>query len=147
MELPTTNELQDLINRILKKQDTIKKKGKNSEINTDILNTPVYRIYAETNKFETLNLVKPIKMSNRKIIDIEKMNKVHAGYIKYAKDTIKNAADRKDKLMKEHKKKEEEYLEQIYENKDNEDRVRKELAVIKVQRAQEYANYCIFLSK
>ena len=36
-----------------------------------------------------MNLVKPIRMSNRKkIIDINQINKVHAGFVKFAKDTL-----------------------------------------------------------
>ena len=122
-------------------------KRKKDEINTDILNTPLYRIYAETHKFETLNLVKPIKMSNRKIIDIYAINKIHAGYVKFAKDTLREAAERKAQCLKKIKEKEEEYQKQINEIKANEDRVKKELENIKLQRVQEYANYCIFLSK
>ena len=152
MKLPNMTELQGLIDQILNKdkfKGKMKKKTKlrKEEVNTDILNTPLYRIYAETNKFETLNLVKPIKMSNRKIIDIYQMNKVHAGYVKFAKDTLRNAAERKAQFLKKIKEKEEEFQKQINEIKSNEERVKKELESIKIQRVQEYANYCIFLSK
>ena len=152
MKLPNMTELQGLIDQILNKdkyKGKMKKKNKlrKEEVNTDILNTPLYRIYAETNKFETLNLVKPIKMSNRKIIDIYQINKVHAGYVKFAKDTLRNAAERKAQYLKQIKEKEEEFQKQINEIKSNEDRVKKELESIKIQRVQEYANYCIFLSK
>ena len=152
MKLPNMTELQGLIDQILNKDKFKRKKKKKAklrkeEVNTDILNTPLYRIYAETNKFETLNLVKPIKMSNRKIIDIYQMNKVHAGYVKFAKDTLRNAAERKAQYLKKIKEKEEEFQKQINEIKSNEERVKKELESIKIQRVQEYANYCIFLSK
>ena len=152
MKLPNMTELQGLIDQILNKdkfKGKMKKKSKlkKEEVNTDILNTPLYRIYAETNKFETLNLVKPIKMSNRKIIDIYQINKVHAGYVKFAKDTLRNAAERKAQYLKKIKEKEEEFQKQINEIKSNEERVKKELESIKIQRVQEYANYCIFLSK
>ena len=153
MKLPNMTELQGLIDQILNKDKFKGKMKKNSkkkirdEVNTDILNTPLYRIYAETNKFETLNLVKPIKMSNRKIIDIYQINKVHAGYVKFAKDTLRNAAERKAQYLKKIKEKEEEFQKQINEIKSNEERVKKELESIKIQRVQEYANYCIFLSK
>ena len=152
MKLPNMTELQGLIDQILNKdkfKGKMKKKSKlrKDEVNTDILNTPLYRIYAETNKFETLNLVKPIKMSNRKIIDIYQINKVHAGYVKFAKDTLRNAAERKAQYLKKIKEKEEEFQKQINEIKSNEERVKKELESIKIQRVQEYANYCIFLSK
>jgi len=152
MKLPTMTELQSLIDKIMNKnkfKGKIKKNGKKrkEEVNTDILNTPLYRIYAETHKFETLNLVKPIKMSNRKIIDIYAINKIHAGYVKFARDTLRDAADRKAQYLKKIREKEEEYQKQINEIKANEDRVKKELENIKLQRVQEYANYCIFLSK
>ena len=153
MKLPNMTELQGLIDQILNKDKFKGKMKKNSkkkvkeEVNTDILNTPLYRIYAETNKFETLNLVKPIKMSNRKIIDIYQINKIHAGYVKFAKDTLRNAAERKAQYLKKIKEKEEEFQKQINEIKSNEERVKKELESIKIQRVQEYANYCIFLSK
>ena len=152
MKLPNMTELQGLIDQILNKdkfKGKMKKKAKlrKEEVNTDILNTPLYRIYAETNKFETLNLVKPIKMSNRKIIDIYQINKVHAGYVKFAKDTLRNAAERKAQYLKKIKEREEEFQKQINEIKSNEERVKKELESIKIQRVQEYANYCIFLSK
>ena len=152
MKLPSMTELQSLIDKIMNKdkfKGKIKKnkKRRKDEVNNDILNTPLYRIYAETHKFETLNLVKPIKMSNRKIIDIYEMNKIHAGYVKFAKDTLKDAAERKAQYLRRIKEKEEEYQKQINEIKTNEDRVKKELENIKLQRAQEYANYCIFLSK
>jgi len=152
MNLPNMSELQILIDRILNKdkyKGKMKKKKfkKRDEVNSDILNTPLYRIYAETNKFETLNLVKPIKMSNRKIIDIYQINKIHSGYVKFAKDTLRNAAERKAQYLKEIKEKEEEFQKQINEIKSNEERVKKELESIKIQRVQEYANYCIFLSK
>ena len=152
MKLPNMTELQSLIDKILNKdkfKGKMKKnnKRKRDEVNTDILNTPLYRIYAETHKFETLNLVKPIKMSNRKIIDIYTINKIHSGYVKFAKDTLKEAAERKAQYLKKIKEKEEEYQKQINEIKVNEERVKKELENIKIQRVQEYANYCIFLSK
>ena len=152
MKLPSMTELQNLIDEIMNKnkfKGKIKKngKGRKNEVNTDILNTPLYRIYAETHKFETLNLVKPIKMSNRKIIDIYAINKIHAGYVKFAKDTLREAAERKAQCLKKIREKEEEYQKQINEIKANEDRVKKELENIKLQRVQEYANYCIFLSK
>ena len=152
MKLPTMTELQSLIDKIMNKNKFKGKMKKNKkkrkeEVNTDILNTPLYRIYAETHKFETLNLVKPIKMSNRKIIDIYAINKIHAGYVKFAKDTLREAAERKVQYMKKIKEKEEEYQKQINEIKANEERVKKELENIKLQRVQEYANYCIFLSK
>ena len=40
-------------------------------IKQTILNTPLYRLYAETNKFETLNMIKPINLSHRKPIELK----------------------------------------------------------------------------
>jgi len=86
-------------------------------------------------------------MSNRKIIDLYSINKIQAGYVKFAKDTLKKAAERKTQYVRKIKEKEEEYQKQINEIKANEERIKKELESIKLQRVQEYANYCIFLSK
>ena len=44
-------------------------KNKNPVIMTTILNTPLYRIYAERLKFETLNMIRPIKLKQRKMFD------------------------------------------------------------------------------
>ena len=46
-------------------------------------------------------------MSNRKIIDIYQMNKIHSGYVKFSKETLKNAAERKAQCLKEIKEREE----------------------------------------
>ncbi len=148
LKLPGMNELQEIIDHILERDKFANKRHRRrEEVNTDILNTPLYRIYAETNKFETLNLVKPIKMSNRKIIDIYQINKIHSGYVKFAKDTLKKQAERKEKIKKEIEEKDAEFQIKINEVKNNENRVNKELKDIRIQRVQEYANYCIFLSK
>lgn len=152
LKLPDIAELQLLLENNYKKKNydknSRKKKYKNKkeEINSDILNTPLYRLYAETNKFETLNLVKPIKISNRRIIDIYQISKQHALYVKYAKDTLKNVAERKAQYEKEIAEKDAEFQNQIAEVKQNENRIKRELADIKIQRVQEYANYCIFIS-
>lgn len=119
---------------------------KKDEINNEILNTPLYRLYADTNKFETMNLLKPIKISTRKIIDIYQVAKQHANYVKFAKETLRNVVDRKIQVDKELSEKEADFQNQINEVKQNENRIRKELQDIKIQRVQEYANYCIFIS-
>lgn len=51
-----------------KKLETLREKNsnKNPIILTTILNTPLYRMYAEKLKFETLNMIKPIKLKQRK---------------------------------------------------------------------------------
>ena len=104
MILPDLYELQVVLEKNYKRKkfygSVRKNKGnKKGEINSDILNTPLYRLYAETNTFETLNLVKPIKMPNRKIIDIYQISKQHANYVKFAKDTLKNVAERMKNII------------------------------------------------
>ena len=151
MILPDLYELQVVLEKNYRRKkfygSVRKNKGnKKGEINSDILNTPLYRLYAETNTFETLNLVKPIKMPTRKIIDIYQISKQHANYVKFAKDTLKNVAERKAQYKKEIAEKDAEFQNQINEVKANENRIKKELADIKVQNVQEYANYCIFIS-
>ena len=152
LKLPDIAELQLLLENNFEKKkydkNNRKKKFKNKkeEINSDILNTPLYRLYAETKKFQTLNLVKPIKISNRKIIDIYQISKQHSNYVKFAKETLRNVAERKAQYEKEIAEKDAEFQNQIAEVKQNENRIKKELADIKIQRVQEYANYCIFIS-
>ena len=68
MKLPTMTELQSLIDKIMNKnkfKGKMKKNGKKrkEEVNTDILNTPLYRIYAETHKFDTPKILS-ISLSN-----------------------------------------------------------------------------------
>lgn len=74
--LPEISDFDKLIKSNLKNQEILSR-GKpqtsnNSKmtINASILNTPLYRFYAETNKFETLNMIKPIKINQRKAMDI-----------------------------------------------------------------------------
>ena len=53
------------------KLEALKQKNsdKNTIIQTSICNTPLYRMNAENLKFETLNMIKPIKLKQRKIFD------------------------------------------------------------------------------
>ena len=85
-------------------------------------------------------------MPNRKIIDIYQISKLHSNYVKFAKDTLKNVAERKAQHKKEIAEKDAEFQNQINEVKANENRIKKELNDIKIQNVQEYANYCIFIS-
>jgi histidinol-phosphate/aromatic aminotransferase/cobyric acid decarboxylase-like protein len=85
-------------------------------------------------------------MPNRKIIDIYQINKQHFNYVKFARDTLKNVAERKAQYKREITEKDAEFQNQINEVKANENRIKKELADIKIQNVQEYANYCIFIS-
>jgi hypothetical protein len=77
--LPDINDFDRLIKSNLKNQEYINRginkkleNDKRMTITTTILNTPLYRLYAETHKFETLNMIKPIKFSQRKVMDIDK---------------------------------------------------------------------------
>ena len=153
LKLPEIADLQKLLEMSYKRKTfcdafTRKRKLKNKkeEINSDLLNTPLYRLYAETNKFETLNLLKPIKLSNRKIIDINQVSKQHASYVKFARDTLKKVQERKEMYDRVIAEKEAEFQNQIAEVKQNNLRTKKEFSDIKIQRGQEYANYCIFIS-
>jgi len=49
------------------RQEKIKEKK-----DKDILNTPLYRLYAEYKSFETLNMIKPILVKKRKYTYTEK---------------------------------------------------------------------------
>lgn len=75
--LPDINDFDKLIKNNLRNTDYLKgnrlpnEGDKKMTITTTILNTPLYRIYAENNKFETLNLIKPIKFSQRRVMDID----------------------------------------------------------------------------
>lgn len=64
-------------------------------VSTAILNTPLYRLYAENNRFETLNLIKPIKFSQRKVVDIENKTKLDTQYLEKVKDYTKEMAKKK----------------------------------------------------
>lgn len=48
------------------------KDPKEKEKDKDILNTPLYRLYAEYKSFETLNMIKPVLMKKRKYVYTEK---------------------------------------------------------------------------
>ena len=54
-----------------KKLENLRAKNinKNPVILTTILNTPLYRMYAERLKFETLNMIRPIILKQRKMFD------------------------------------------------------------------------------
>ncbi len=79
--LPSLIFMEDLIKSKLKsnrkygcigkKLETLREKNidKNPVITNDILNTPLYRMNAENLKFETLNMIKPIKLKQRKTFD------------------------------------------------------------------------------
>jgi hypothetical protein len=85
IRLPDISDFDSLIQSHFKKSDTGIQKNesihgvnkhkniteKTATVTTTILNTPLYRLYTENNRFETLNMIKPIKFSHRKVIDVE----------------------------------------------------------------------------
>lgn len=117
------------------------------EVKSDILNTPLYRLYAENNKFSTLNLLKPIKITNRKIIDIQDISKKHKKFIEEGKRIYKDFENKKSKFEEFKKAKLEEYAKRAKVLTNNENRIKEEMAEIRIMRAQEYANYLLFISK
>jgi hypothetical protein len=56
-----------------------------------ILNTPLYRFYTENNKFETLNMIKPIKLSKKDNYDVDAVEKKIELNYKKAKNAVKNS--------------------------------------------------------
>ena len=101
INLPDISDFDKLIKNNLRNQElklnSHKKKEneKKMTVTTTILNTPLYRLYAEQNRFETLNMIKPIKFSQRKVMDINLKDKQHSEYVKTAKEALKNVYDRK----------------------------------------------------
>jgi hypothetical protein len=85
-------------------------------VTTTILNTPLYRLYAENNRFETLNMIKPIKFSQRKIVDIEYKAKQHADYVKNVKEISKLMTERKKSYLGYVSENEKGFNEQLYNN-------------------------------
>lgn len=65
-KLPTLANFIGFINSFLKDSAKFSSDRKH----TIISNTPLYRLYVENNKFETLNMIKPIKLVQRKEVDI-----------------------------------------------------------------------------
>jgi hypothetical protein len=75
IKLPDITDFDRIINNNLKNQELMRnEKAKDTirkEVRETILNTPLYRLYAETNKFETLNMVKPLYITKRKILELK----------------------------------------------------------------------------
>jgi hypothetical protein len=113
---------------------------------TRILNTPLYRLYAETNKFETLNMIKPIRMNQRKLLDIDAKDKIHTEYTKFARDCVKSIQDERERFSKFKEENDNKFNTKIKEIKSNSKRLKDEFNKIRIRRYQEYANYCIFIS-
>ncbi len=127
-------------------QNHIDNPSANVGLSTRILNTPLYRLYAEMNKFETLNMIKPIRMNQRKLLDIDHKDKIHHEYTKFAKDCVKNIADGREKYFKFKEENDTKFNTKIKEIKSNTKRLKDEFNKIRIRRYQEYANYCIFIS-
>ena len=85
MKLPEISDFQNLIKSNLKNQESNKTNG----TSTTILNTPLYRLYAENNRFETLNMIKPIKFSQRKVVNIQQKTKLDTEYLSKIKEYVK----------------------------------------------------------
>lgn len=152
MILPDISDFDNLIKNNIKTQDNfqnhIERDNANSKsaLSTRILNTPLYRLYAEMNKFETLNMIKPIRMNQRKLLDIDHKDKIHHEYTKFAKDCIKSIAEEREKYSKFKEENDNKYNTKIKEIKSNTKRLKDEFNKIRIRRYQEYANYCIFIS-
>lgn len=110
-KLPEISDFHQLIKNNLKNQEYIRKNKsasdnkKKNTVTTTILNTPLYRLYAENNRFETLNMIKPINFSQRKVVDIEHKTKQDSEFLEVIKDY--------SKLMMKRKKN---YLDTVSEN-------------------------------
>ncbi len=110
-KLPEISDFHMLIKSNLKNQEYMRKNQSGSDhkkkntVTTTILNTPLYRLYAENNRFETLNMIKPINFSQRKVFDIELKTKQDSDYLEVIKEY--------SKLMMKRKKG---YLDTVSEN-------------------------------
>ena len=119
---------------------------KNPIILTNILNTPLYRMNAENLKFETLNMIKPIKLKQRKMFNTNEQEKIVNQNLTAATKSWKYVQElRKDfnEFKIENQKK---FNSQHKEINANIKRLNKEFAEIKALRNAEYINYCIFIN-
>lgn len=89
-KLPDISDFQKILNKNLKSENT----SERFKVQT-ILNTPLYRLYAENSKFQTLNLIKPIKFNQTKNIDMEFKEKLQNDYVRKIKEALKVANERK----------------------------------------------------
>ena len=118
-------DFHNLIKGNLKNQEYLQrekpqKEGKKKNIvQTTILNTPLYRLYAENNRFETLNLIKPIKFTQRKVVDIEKKVQQDSDYLEEIKEYHKIMKERKRSNNELIKRNEKVFNEKLYRKKIN----------------------------
>jgi len=111
-----------------------------------ILNTPLYRFYTENNKFETLNMIKPIKLSKKDNYDVDLVDRKIEKNSKIAKNAVKNVFKISEHYNKINKEDEDVFKDKRNKNMDNNKRLYQEFKDIKAKRFQEYANYCIFIN-
>jgi hypothetical protein len=73
LNLPEIKDLERILNNNVANQPIIRKEKESirKDIKHIILNTPLYRLYAETNKFETLNMIKPIHLTQRRLVELK----------------------------------------------------------------------------
>jgi hypothetical protein len=148
MKLPEISDFSKLMKANMTHRGYVGEEKKNSvnTVQTTILNTPLYRLYAENSRFETLNLIKPIKFSQRKVVNIEQKTEQDAKFLEKIKNYKKLMEINKQTYNKEVKHNERVFNEKLREVKNNTKRLKKEFNDIRIQRYQEYANYCLFIS-
>jgi len=101
IKLPEISDFQNLIKSNLKNQEYVKRSNSINEsakkvVSTTILNTPLYRLYAENKRFETLNLIKPINFSQRKVVNIQDKTDSDLNYLTKVKDYMKEMSKIKE---------------------------------------------------
>jgi hypothetical protein len=148
MKLPEISDFSKLMKANMKNKGYVgqEKKSSFNTVQTTILNTPLYRLYAENSRFETLNLIKPIKFSQRKVVDIEQKTEQDSKYLEKIKNYKKLMELNKQAYNREVKQNERVFNEKLRDVKNNTRRLKKEFNDIRIQRYQEYANYCLFIS-
>lgn len=130
------------------KLETVRAKNidKNPVIMTTILNTPLYRMNAENLKFETLNMIKPIHLKQRKMFDTNEREKIVNDNLAAAASSWKYAMQLRKEFAKFKVENTKTYNAVHKEINANIKRLNKEFADIKAMRNSEYINYCIFIS-
>ncbi len=103
MKLPDLADFAKLMRCNMKNREYVREEKKSSvnSVQRTILNTPLYRLYAENSRFETLNLIKPIKFSQRKVVNIEQKTEQDTKYLDKIKDYKKLMETRKNTYNKE----------------------------------------------
>ncbi len=73
----------------------------------------MYRLYAENKKFETLNMIKPIKFSQRKVVNIEEKTKMDSEYLSRVKEYTKEMKEVKESNNQFIARNDEKYQKQV----------------------------------